>query len=263
MLDLQLDGKVALVTAASKGLGKAAAWELARQGARVALCARGEETLLAAQEIQDDTSSPVLGVRADLTVAADIRKFVTKAVQEFGRVDVLVINAGGAKSGQFLALNENDWLEAVQLTLMSAVRLCYEVVPIMLSQRGGSIIASQSVSVKQPVDNLILSNSVRLSVIGLMKSLANELGPKGIRVNSINPGNIFTDRTVYLLEDRARVNDTSYEQELEKENAGIPLKRMGTLEEYGQAIAWLASPAAGYLHGQALVYDGGLAQFPL
>jgi len=252
-----------LVTAASKGLGKAAAWELARQGARVALCARGRETLTTAQEIQADTNSQVLGVRADLTVAADIRKFVAVAMQEFGKIDVLIINAGGPKSGQFLALNESDWLDAVQLTLMSAVRLCYEVVPIMLAQDGGCIVASQSVSVKQPVDNLVLSNSVRLSVIGLMKSLANELGPKGIRVNSINPGNIFTDRTVYLLEDRARVNDSSYERELEKETAGIPLKRMGTLDGYGQTVAWLASPAAGYLHGQALVYDGGLVQFPL
>ena len=146
---------------------------------------------------------------------------------------------------------------------MSTVRLCYAVVPIMLEQSSGSIIASQSYSVKQPIDFLILSNSVRLSVIGLMKSLANELGPKGIRVNSINPYWTWTERIDQLLADRAERSQTSIEEEAAKITQDAPLRRMGQLEEYGKTIAWLASPAASFIHGQALMFDGGAGKSTL
>lgn len=140
---------------------------------------------------------------------------------------------------------------------MSAVRLCYAVIPHMLERGEGSIVATQSYSVKQPIDHLILSNSIRLAVIGLMKSLANELGPKGIRVNSINPAWTWTERVHELMTDRANRNQTSIDEEISRVTAELPLGRMGTVEEYGRAVVWLASPAASFIHGHALMFDGG------
>jgi 3-oxoacyl-[acyl-carrier protein] reductase len=146
---------------------------------------------------------------------------------------------------------------------MSTVRTCYAFVPAMVGQGSGSIVASQSYSVKQPIENLILSNSLRMAVIGMMKTLAMELGPKGIRVNSINPGWTWTERVEQLMEDRASRSGTRGEEEAAKIEAQVPLGRMATAEEYGRAVAWLASPAAGYLHGHALVYDGGITKTAL
>jgi 3-oxoacyl-[acyl-carrier protein] reductase len=140
---------------------------------------------------------------------------------------------------------------------MSAVRLCYAVVPHMLGQGGGSILATQSYSVKQPIDNLILSNSIRLAVIGMVKSLANELGPKGIRVNSINPAWTWTERVEQLMADRAMRNQSDIEAEAAKVTEAVPLGRMGTVKEFAQAAVWLASPAAAFIHGHALMFDGG------
>jgi 3-oxoacyl-[acyl-carrier protein] reductase len=180
-----------------------------------------------------------------------------------GGVDILIVNSGGPPPGTFLDFTPPDWRSAVDLTLMSAVELCYQVVPIMLEQEEGSIVTSQSVSVKQPVDNLILSNSIRLAVIGLMKSLANELGPKGIRVNSINPTFTWTERVASLMADRAARSDSTVEEITAQTSAEIPLRRMGNVEEFGRAIAWLASPAASYIHGHALMFDGGAVKFPL
>jgi 3-oxoacyl-[acyl-carrier protein] reductase len=146
---------------------------------------------------------------------------------------------------------------------MSAVRLCYAVVPHMLARGSGSIVTTQSYSVKQPIDNLILSNSLRMAVIGLMKSLANELGPKGIRVNSINPAWTWTERVDQLMHDRAARAGTTAKQEASKITVAVPLGRMGTVEEFGQAIAWLASPAASFVHGHALMFDGGATKASL
>jgi 3-oxoacyl-[acyl-carrier protein] reductase len=198
-----------------------------------------------------------LPVRADLSQPAEIEALVERTLDHFGHIDVLVINAGGPPPGDFLSLKPEDWQKAIDLTLMSAVRLCYAVVPHMVERGSGSIVATQSYSVKQPIENLILSNSIRLAVIGLMKSLANELGPKGIRVNSINPAWTMTDRVEQLMADRAQRNKSSIEEEASKVYADVPLGRMGTVEEYGRAIAWLASPAASFIHGHALMFDGG------
>lgn len=143
---------------------------------------------------------------------------------------------------------------------MSAVRLCYALLPHMIARGSGSIVATQSYSTKQPIDNLILSNSLRMAVVGLMKSLANEVGPKGIRVNSINPGWTKTERVDALMADRARRSGTSAETEASRITAEIPLGRMATVEEYGRAIVWLASPAASYIHGQAIFVDGGIVR---
>ncbi len=182
---------------------------------------------------------------------------VERTLDRFGRIDILIVNAGGPPSGDFLSLTSKDWEKAVPLTLLSAVRLCYAVVPHMLERGSGSIVATESYSTKQPIENLVLSNSLRVAVIGLMKTLANELGPKGIRVNSINPSWTWTDRVQQLMEDRAERNGTTVEEEVAKAIAEIPLGRMGTVEEYGRAVAWLASPAASFIHGHALMFDGG------
>jgi 3-oxoacyl-[acyl-carrier protein] reductase len=256
-MDLGLAGKAALVTAASRGLGKAAAMEMARNGAQVAICARSSAVDQAAEEIRHSTGANVQALRADVSQKGDVDRMVASTLERLGQLDILIINAGGPPPGSFLELGPKDWEAAVRLTLLSAVYLCYAVVPHMIERGGGSIVATQSISVRQPVDNLILSNSLRMAVIGLMKSLANELGPKGIRVNSINPGWTRTERVDQLLTDRAARNETTAAEEAARITRDIPLGRMGTVEEYGRAVAWLASPAASYIHGHALSFDGG------
>lgn len=256
-MDLGLKDQVAMVTAASKGLGKAAAKALAAEGARVAMCARSEALEEAAEEIRQETGAEVLAVRADVTRQEDIDRFVRETLDRFGQIDILIVNAGGPPPGGFLDLKPEDWEAAVNLTIMSAVRLCYAVVPHMLERGSGSIVTTQSYSVKQPIPYLILSNALRLAVIGMMKTLANELGPKGIRVNSINPAWTWTERVEQLMADRAKRNGTTIEEEAAKVAEQIPLGRMGTVEEYGKTIAWLASPAASFIHGHALMFDGG------
>jgi 3-oxoacyl-[acyl-carrier protein] reductase len=262
-MDLHLKGKVALVTASSKGLGKAAALEFAREGARVTICARGELVETVAEEIKRETGADVLAIRANVTKQADIDRLVQATIEKFGRIDILIVNAGGPKPGGFLDLKAEDWEEAFNLTLMSAVRLCYAVLPHMLERGSGSIVTTQSFSVKQPIDNLILSNSLRMGVIGLMKSMANELGDKGIRVNSINPAWTWTDRVEQLMTDKATRSGKSIEEETAAIASAIPMKRMGTVEEFGQAIAWLASPAASFIHGHAMMFDGGATKASL
>jgi len=262
-MDLELTGQVALVTAASKGLGKAAAMAFAQEGAKVAICARSDELERAAEEIRSETGGEVLSVRADVTKPDEIQNLVRRTLDEFQKIDILIVNAGGPPPGNFLDLNPEDWRAAIDLTIMSAVDLCYAVVPHMLEKGSGSIVTTQSVSVKQPIDNLILSNSLRMAVIGMMKSMANELGSRGIRVNSINPSYTYTERVQQLLEDRAARNSISVDEQASKVSEIIPLGRMATVEEYGKAIAWLASPAASFIHGHALMFDGGTAQSPL
>jgi 3-oxoacyl-[acyl-carrier protein] reductase len=227
------------------------------------MCARSELVNVAAQEIRKETSANILSLRVDVTRQADIDAMLGSTLNQFGRVDILFINAGGPKPGDFLSLTPEDWEAAVNLTLMSAVRLCYAVVPQMLAQGSGSIVTTQSYSVKQPIDHLILSNSIRLAVIGLMKSLANELGPKGIRVNSINPAWTYTERIEQLMADRAMRNNSDPETESAKVTSEVPLGRMGTVKEFAQATVWLASPAASFIHGHALMFDGGAVKASL
>jgi 3-oxoacyl-[acyl-carrier protein] reductase len=262
-MDLGLKGKTALVAAASKGLGKAAALELARHGAQVAIFARSDRVEAAADEIRKATGEKVLALRGDVSLEEDVDRVVSSAIEHLGHLDIAILNAGGPPPGGFLAFGPGDWETAVRLTIMSTVYLCYAVVPHMLERGEGCLVATQSATVKQPLENLILSNSLRLAVIGLMKSLANELGPKGIRVNSINPGWTWTERVEQLVTDRAGRNRTSVEEEAARITRDIPLGRMGTVEEYGRAVAWLASPAASYIHGHALSFDGGAVRAAL
>jgi len=262
-MDLGLKGKRAVVTAASRGLGRAAASALAAEGADIAICSRSQAIFDAAQQIQADVEGKVLAYQADMTKAESIDDFVSKADKDMGGIDIVIINAGGPPPGGFLDLTLDDWQAAIDLTLLSAIRLCYAVIPKLLKHGDGSIVATESYSIKQPIDNLILSNTLRLGVIGLMKSLANELGPKGIRVNSINPAWTWTERVAQLMSDRAERNGTSIEEQTQRISVEVPLGRMGTVEEFGKTIAWLASPAASFIHGHALMFDGGAVKTPL
>ncbi len=262
-MDLELKGKVALVTAASKGLGKAVAMEFAREGTKVVMCSRSDLIDKAAEEIRKETGENIHAVHCDVTKQSDIDKMIKFTNEEFGNIDILFVNAGGPPPGAFLDLKPVDWEIAINQTLISAVRLCYSVIPQMIVNGSGSIITTQSYSIKQPIDHLILSNSIRLAVIGLMKSLANELGSKGIRVNSINPTWTLTERVEQLMKDRAGRSGKSPDDETALLTNEIPLGRIGTVEEFGKTVAWLASPAASFIHGHALMFDGGAVKSTL
>ena len=258
-MDLGLADKIALVTASSRGLGKAVALRLAQEGAHVALCARHVQDLTAAaDEIRQATGRRVLALAADVAEREAACTLVEATLATFGHLDVLVTNAGGPPPGQFLDLSVEDWERAAQLTLMSAVRLCYAAAPVMKTQGAGAILAMTSLTVKQPLPNLVLSNSLRLGVTGLIKTLADELGPFGIRVNALCPGWTRTARVDQLLEDRARRNNSTSEDEAAQIAADIPLGRMGTPEEFAAAAAFLVSERASYINGVSLLVDGGM-----
>ena len=257
-MDLGLRGKVVLVTAASKGLGAAVAHQFALEGASLAICSRDLSRISdRSDQIGAATGAEVMPFAADVTKSADLEALVARTLERYGRLDILITNAGGPPSAPFLSLSAEDFEAAVDLNLMSAVRLCYAAVPHMIEQGGGSIVTITSLSVKQPVDNLVLSNSVRLAVIGLTKSLANELGPKGVRVNSVLPGWTRTGRVDELLQSRAVHNGTTVKIEMERIVNSFPLRRMAAPEEFARATVFLASPAASYIHGVALQVDGG------
>ena len=258
-MDLHLDGRVALVIGASEGLGKAVALELAREGARVAICARRRNPLDRARaQIEAASGLRVQALACDVSDPGAAEQLVEATVHKHGRLDILVANAGGPPPGQFLDLTVGDWEAATNLTLMSAVRLCYAVVPIMQDGGAGSILAMTSVTVKQPLPNLILSNSLRLAVTGMVKTLADELAPFHIRVNAICPGWTRTGRVEQLLRDRAERSGSTYDSEAAAVSAAIPLGRMGTPEEFAAAATFLVSPAASYITGVSLLVDGGM-----
>jgi 3-oxoacyl-[acyl-carrier protein] reductase len=257
-MDLGLQNQVALVTAASRGLGAAVARRFAQEGAQVIICGRDEARLSATvANIEADTGAEVVAIQADVTVPADVEALIAEVVESFGRIDHLIVNAGGPPAGTFASLQPEDWDKAAHLTLMSAVRLCYAAVPHMKRQGSGSIVFITSVAVKQPLNNLILSNSIRMALVGLMKSLSQELGPAGIRVNAVAPGWTMTERVTELLAARAQANGTTPEAEASKIVGELPLGRMAQPEEFAKATVFLASPAASYITGVTLPVDGG------
>jgi 3-oxoacyl-[acyl-carrier protein] reductase len=257
-VELGIRGKVALVAAASKGLGRAAAWELAREGAKVAIAARGEGLLRqVAAEMAEDTGSPVIGIPADVSVAEEVEALFQAAQEAYGRVDILVNNAGGPRPGVFTDMSDEDWLRAVELNLLSTIRLTRLALPGMRERRWGRIINITSMSVKQPIPNLILSNAVRAGVVGMAKTLADQVAAEGIAVNNVCPGYMLTDRVKQLSQTQAEAEGVSVDEVLQRSLGDIPAGRIGQPEELAALIAFLASERAAYITGATIQVDGG------
>ncbi len=257
-MDLGLRDKVTLVAASSQGLGKAVALGFAREGARVVINGRHQETLQATKkEIEQSTGAEVLAVQADLTQADEIKKLVQTTVEQFKTVHVLVNNAGGPPPGFFEELDDTAWQSAFHLTLMSSVRLTREVLPFMKKQNWGRIINITSVSVKQPINDLLLSNSLRLGVVGWSKTVASQVANKGILINNVCPGFTRTDRVRSLLEARARAENTTPEAIEKRITETIPMGRMGEPEELANLVVFLGSERSSYITGTTIQVDGG------
>ena len=257
-MDFGLAGKVALVAASSKGLGLAVAQELAMEGAHLIMCARGVEALeKAAAEVESCGSGEVLALPTDLLNSAEISSLVDAAVSRFGHVDVLVNNAGGPPYGTFEDHPPEAWQAAVRLNLESALNLTREVLPEMKERGWGRIINITSVAVKEPVDGLILSNSVRAAVTGFARTLANEVASFGITVNNVLPGFTRTDRLLQLAEAQSKQRGISTEDVENGWNSVIPARRLGKPREFAAVVAFLASERASYVTGVSIAVDGG------
>lgn len=255
-MDLGLTNRVAMIAAASKGLGKACALALAREGCRVSICARNEETLAqAAEEILP--AGEVISVKADVSSPADLESWHRQTVERFGEVDILVTNTGGPPVKRFMELSDEQWLAGVESTLMNVVRLSRMVIPGMQAKRWGRIIHLTSLVAKQPIDELTISSTLRAGLTGLTKTMANQVGPDGITVNAILTGHILTDRQYALAEVRVRERGLTYEQYFAGAAAEIPLRRLGEPREVGEVVAFLASERASYFTGVSLQVDGG------
>ncbi|HEX08657.1 MAG TPA: SDR family oxidoreductase [Thermoplasmatales archaeon] len=263
-MDLGLKGKIAIVSASSKGLGKATALKLAMEGANVVILARNERKLKETKkEIIDKTSVEVLAIRADVRKREDIENVVNEAIKCFGTVHILVNNAGGPPAGFFDEFSDEVWYDAIDLLLMSTIRFTRLVLPYMKKQKWGRIINITSISVKQPLDNLILSNSIRLAIIGMAKTLSRQVAPYNITINNVAPGPILTDRLKSLVESEAKRKNITFEEELAQYTVDIPMKRVGKPEELAALIAFLASEKASYITGVTITVDGGMTRFVL
>jgi 3-oxoacyl-[acyl-carrier protein] reductase len=260
-MDLGLKERVAIVAASSQGLGKAVAMGLAKEGARLALCARSASTLLAAaDEIRRATGAQVMTRELDVTNYDRVRQFVADTVEEYGQLDICVANAGGPPAKSFAETTLEDWQRAAELNLMSTVYLAKEALPVMQRRRWGRFIAITSMTVKQPVEGLILSNSVRAGVSGLIKTLANEYGPYNILVNNVCPGYTATARLVSLAERMAEKEGVDPAC-IERRWASLaPLGRVGRPEEFADVVVFLASERASYVTGVSIAVDGGIVK---
>jgi 3-oxoacyl-[acyl-carrier protein] reductase len=254
-MDLGIRGKAALVTAASKGMGKATAMGLAAEGARVLMCSRtAADIKAAADEVRTKTGAEVIDMVADVTRREDVDRLIARADEAFGGVDILVANAGGPPRGHLAEMSDEQWYGAFDTTVMFVVRLIRGVLPAMKRRNWGRILTIQSVSVKQPVPGLLLSNAVRPGSAGLVKTLAEELGPHNITINVVCPGKILTDR----LLGGAKQAGIPRDEFVQKAGLDVPLGRVGTPEEFANVMVFLASERASYVTGVALQVDGGL-----
>ena len=260
-MDLGLKDRVAIVAASSQGLGKAVAFGLAREGAKVAICSRSESKInQAAEEIRQETGVEVLARPVDVTVYDQVRNFVAETQQHFGRVDVCVTNAGGPPAKPFSETTVEDWQAGVNLNLMSTLYFVREVLPLMQRRKWGRIITITSSSVKQPIDNLGLSNSVRSAVSGLMKTLSNEYGKDNILVTNACPGYTLTSRLDELSLKLAKAEGVGPKEIQERWAKQVPLGRLGQPEEFANMVVFLASERASYITGVSIAIDGGFVK---
>ena len=258
-MELGLTGKVAMVAGASKGLGFAVARLLAAEGANVSIASRDASAIRSAQQtIEQEKKGKVFSCAADVRSLQAIEQWRDETVRTFGGVDLLFVNSGGPPAGGFLSFDDNAWQGAVDLLLLSAVRMSRVVIPLMQHRGGGSMVVSTSSSVKEPIDNLTLSNVVRASVSSLAKTLSREFASDHIRVNNVIPGRIDTDRVRELDAGNAQRKNVSPEQQKAVMSAAIPLGRYGTADEYARAVVFLLSPASSYITGATLQVDGGM-----
>jgi 3-oxoacyl-[acyl-carrier protein] reductase len=258
-MDLGLKDRVALVAASSRGIGRATVEAFAAEGCRVAMCARGDQTLQAvAEKIRRQYNVEVFARALDVTDAADVSRFVVDVADKFGRVDICVTNAGGPPARGFLAATLEEWQRALDANFLSTVYFAREVIPHMQRKRWGRIITLTSITTKQPVTDLVLSNAVRAAVVGLVKSMANEFGKDGILVNNVAPGFTATDRLKELAKARSNSTGESVREILDTWAADASLQRLGEPREIAEAIVWLASERASYITGQTILVDGGM-----
>ena len=263
-MDLQLKDKRAFVAGSSRGLGFATALTLAREGCAVGVNSREKENAKAAAEkIANETGTQAYGFAGDVSDAAAADKLIQSAVDALDGLDILITNAGGPPAGSFELFDDATWQKTVDTSFMSHVRLIRAALPHLRKSESASVLTITSYTVKQPLPNLVLSNSVRAATVGLTKSLAMELGKENIRFNSIMPGWTMTERVMELMAFRAKNNNTTVEEESAKQTAEIPLGRMGQPQEFANAAVFLVSPAASFIHGVMLAVDGGIIKATL
>jgi 3-oxoacyl-[acyl-carrier protein] reductase len=258
-MNLGLKDRVAVVAASSQGIGRATAEAFAAEGCRVAMCARNPQTLQAAAEkIRKQFKAEIFAEAFDVSDAVAVGAFVAAVAGKFGGIDICVTNAGGPPAKGFLSATLKEWQHALELNFLSTVYFAREVIPHMQRKRWGRIITLTSITTKQPVNDLVLSNAVRAAVVGLVKSLANEFGRDGILVNNVAPGFTATDRLKELAKVRASASGKSEHEIFDGWAADAPLQRLGEPREVAEAIVWLASERASYITGQTLLVDGGM-----
>ncbi|HTS34548.1 MAG TPA: SDR family oxidoreductase [Candidatus Solibacter sp.] len=258
-MDLGLKNRVALIAASSQGIGFATAEAFAAEGCRIAMCARNHATLEgAAQKIRKQRSAEVLAEAFDVTDPNAVASFVAKTAEKFGGVDICVTNAGGPPAKGFLSATLDDWNRALDANFLSTVYFAREVIPHMQKKRWGRIVTITSITTKQPVADLVLSNAVRAAVVGLVKSLANEFGKDGILVNNVGPGFTATDRLKELAKARSAASGKNEKEIFDAWAADAPVKRLGEPREVADTIVWLASERASYVTGQTVLADGGM-----
>ena len=263
-MDLHLKDKRAFIAGSSRGLGYATALTLAREGSKVAVNSREEEkATAAAKKIHEETGTQAHGLAGDVSDSSAADTLIKSAVDALGGLDILITNAGGPPAGSFELFDEETWQKAVNTSFMSHVRLIRAALPHLRKSSAASVLTMTSYTVKQPLPNLVLSNSVRAATVGLTKSLALELGKENIRFNSIMPGWTQTERVIELMAFRAKNNNTTVEEESAKQTAEIPLGRMGQPQEFANAAVFLVSPAASFIHGVMLAVDGGIIKATL
>jgi 3-oxoacyl-[acyl-carrier protein] reductase len=257
-METGLRNRVAIVAASSQGIGRATAEAFAAEGCRVAMCARSSGTLeAAAAQIRAQYNAEVLSEVLDVTNAEGVRSFVEAVVAKFGAVDICVTNAGGPPAKGFLAASVEDWRKAIDSNFLSTVYFAREVIPHMQKRRWGRIITITSITTKQPVSDLVLSNAVRAGVVGLVKSLANEFGKDGILVNNVGPGFTATDRLKELAKARSAASGKSQQEIFDSWAVDAAQKRIGEPREVADTIVWLASERASFITGQTILVDGG------